>query len=197
MSFIRHRFPLRASARILKPGFRSVLRSEARCGWWGALATILLFTLGCPQRGACAVMVVTTLDDKISTTGGCSLQEAIYSDNFDNNSAIASYDPQTNAPNIITTQCAPGSGDDRIILPFGAVFQMNKIVDDADNPFGPTATPIVTSNITIEANGSLLQWVGTKNAPAFSVGSTGNLTTQKAYIKGCVARRANTAHGAV
>src|SRR5260370_8156658 len=137
MSFIRHHVPLLRSARILKPGFRSVLRSAARCGWWGALATILLFTLGFSQRGAAAVIFVTTLDDKISTTGGCSLQEAIYSANFDNNTAIASYDPQTNAPNIITTQCAPGSGEDRIILPFGAVFQMNTITNEPHTPFSP------------------------------------------------------------
>src|SRR5260370_20787353 len=127
MSFIRHHVPLLRSARILKPGFRSVLRSESRCGWWGALATILLFTLGFPQRGAAAVIFVTTLDDKISTTGGCSLQEAIYSANFDNNTAIASYDPQTNAPNIITTQCAPASGDDRIIIPFAVGSPLNRI----------------------------------------------------------------------
>src|SRR5260370_17980772 len=68
---------------------------------------------------------------------------------------------------------------------------MSKIVDAADNPFGPTATPIVTSKILIEANGSLLQWVGTKNARAFSVGSTGNLTIENAYIKGFVARGGN------
>src|SRR5687768_1231341 len=96
-----------------------------------------------------AVIPVTTVQQKISAAGGCSLQEAIYSANFDNNVAIATYDGST--PVEVVTQCVPGNGDDIIVLPAGALLQLSKIVDDHINPTGPTATPIITSNITILA----------------------------------------------
>jgi hypothetical protein len=146
-----------------------------------------------------AIIYVTTLEDKISSTGGCSLKEAIYSANFDSNLAISGYDDTTNTPRVITTQCVPGSGDDIIVLPVGQVLQLNFPVLDADNPMGSTATPMITSNITIEAYGATLQWVpacraGSSKIPcdlpdeaynsrAFAVGSTGHLTIHNAYIK--------------
>jgi len=200
MSLICHHFPLLTSARISSPALRTLAQPQSRRGWWVALAASVLVLLVWPGFIAASpggIIFVTTLKQKISGTGGCSLQEAIYSANFGNNTAIAGYDPQTHAPNIITTQCAPGSGDNRIILPSGGVFLMSKIMDDADNPFGPTATPIITSNITIEANGSLLQWVGTKNARAFSVGSTGQLTLENAYIKSFIARSGDGGNGGI
>jgi hypothetical protein len=163
--------------------------ARSRCGWWVALAAVLLAILGFPESVAAqsgAIIFVTSLDQKISRTGGCSLQEAIYSANFDNNIAI-DFVNSDGTEHFITTECVPGNGDDIIVLPFGGVFQMSKIVDDARNPFGPTATPIITSNITIEANGSLLQWMGTANTRAFSVGSAGNLTIDSVYIKGFLA----------
>jgi len=177
-------------------------RARSRCGWWVALATILLVMLAWPGFVAAspgAIIFVTTLEDKISSTGGCSLKEAIYSANFDSNVAIAGYtdfaNPHEDTPRVITTQCVAGSGDDIIVLPAGGVFLLSKIVEDADNPFGPTATPIVTSNITIEANGSLLEWVGSSNARAFSVGSTGSLMIENAYIKNFLAHGGNGGAG--
>ena len=49
---------------------------------------------------------------------------------------------------------------------------MSAIVDDAHNPFGPTATPIVFSKITIEANGARLEHVPNGvSFRAFAVGT--------------------------
>jgi uncharacterized repeat protein (TIGR02543 family) len=162
--------------------------------------TVLLLVLGSPGRASAqtgAVIFVTSLEDKISSTGGCSLQEAIYSANLNNNIAVESYNSSDHSPNYITTQCVPGSsiGSDIIILPNGAKFQLSKIIDDAQNPFGPTATPLVTSNITIQAYGSTLQWTATKNSRLFAVGSTGTLTINDAYIKGFSAKGGDGQYG--
>ena len=119
---------------------------------------VALLSMGARDARA-AVIAVTSTEQKISSQGGCSLQEAIYSANFDNNVAISGYNGST--PVEVVTQCAPGSGADIIVLPAGALLQMNKIIDDAINPAGPTATPIITSNITILAYGATLERIGT------------------------------------
>ena len=110
---------------------------------------------------------------------------------LDDNVAIDSINPD----HFVTTECMKGHGDDTIVLPAGAVFQMNSIIDDAHNYMGPTATPIIFSNITIDANGSRLERTGNLNFRAFSIGSasvgapngnvsgTGNLTIRNAHIK--------------
>ncbi|HVP48839.1 MAG TPA: choice-of-anchor Q domain-containing protein [Bryobacteraceae bacterium] len=151
-----------------------------------------------------ANIFVTSFQQKVSGIGGCSLQEAIYSANFDLQQAIAGYDFSPNKDgsprlfpfNVVDTpQCMQGSENDTIVLPTGAVFSFSKIVDDADNPAGPTATPTITSNITIEANGATLQWSGPGNARLFTVGSTGTLTIRHAYIKGFTTKGGNGADG--
>src|SRR5262245_55285906 len=66
---------------------------------------------------------------------------------------------------------------------------------DSHNIFGPTATPIIISKITIEGNGATLQSfdtarpnnsrlfaIGTVNVPGLPSG-TGNLTLKNVYIK--------------
>ena len=134
-----------------------------------------------------AFIVVTSLDDKTSTSGGCSLKEAISSSNFQNNIAIDSIDVSTSMPHIVTTQCVPGTGDDTILVPSGAVIQLNNIAAETEDPFGFSATPMITSNITIEANGALFEWAGIGAARLFTVASTGNLTIRNAHIKGFIA----------
>ena len=146
------------------------------------LVAALLFLGGAKPASAQGVIFVTDLTQKISSTGGCSLPEAIYSANFDNNIAIADYDIHEN-PIYVTTNCHPGNGADRIILPTQATFIFNAFIYDFTNPFGATATPMVASPITIEANGSTLQWTGSKNSRAFSVASNGNLTLLDIYIR--------------
>src|SRR5207248_3012650 len=139
-----------------------------------------------------ATIFVTTTDQKISSSGGCSLQEAIYSSNFHSNIAIDATDPD----HFITTQGVAGTGNDTIVLPNGGVFNLGTFLDgDAYNPYGPTATPIIFASITIEGYGATLQWTGSGNVRLFAVGTatistpngtasgTGSLTLKNVYVK--------------
>jgi CSLREA domain-containing protein len=162
-----------------------------------------------PTAATGATIVVTDLTQKISDSCGCSLPEAIYAANFDRNIAIDSTDPD----HFVVTHCTPGNGDDTIVLPANAVFQMSGIIADAYNAYGPTATPIIFSNIDIEANGSTFQRTSTtENYRAFTVGNasidvpalggtaktisgTGQLKIDNAYIKNFKARGGNGASG--
>lgn len=149
-----------------------------------AVAVILFMALCATARSAAgAAIFVTTVEQKISADGGCSLQEAIFSANFDSNVAIASYNVFARTTNLITTGCVAGSGDDIIVLPSGGTLLLSKIVDDAENAAGPTATPRITSRITILAFGATLQRTGTARFRLFTVGPTGHLTIRGAYIK--------------
>jgi Divergent InlB B-repeat domain len=144
-----------------------------------------------------ATIYVTSLEQKITGTGGCSLQEAIYSATLRANIAIDS----TNPDHFIVTQCVQGTGNgDVIVLPKGGVFNLNTYLDgDAHNPYGPTATPIIFSTMTIEGAGATLQWTGgSTNVRLFAIGpasvntptnngtvsGTGGLTLRNVYIKG-------------
>src|SRR5216684_8317842 len=154
--------------------------------YWPVLAIPL--ALGLAEQEAQAVNIyVTNLQQKIDGKGGCSLQEAIYSANLRTNQAVDHINPD-GSDHLITTQCVAGTGNDIIVLPIGATFRMAAYVSDSHNYLGPTATPLIFSNITIEANGSLLQWTGTAHMRAFAVGpvvnSTSSLTLRNAYIKG-------------
>lgn len=136
-------------------------------------------------RAHAAVIFVTNLGEKFSSTGGCSLQEAVYSANGDTNLAAG-----------VTLQCVAGSGDDVIVLPTGALIQLSEPFGaEVNNPFGVAATPMITSTITIEGHGSVLQWVGTKHARLFTVASTGNLTIKNVHIKGFHVKGGNGARG--
>jgi hypothetical protein len=152
-------------------------------------ALLVFAILGVIDRGvtSAADIPVTSLTQKISSSGGCSLQEAIFSANFDNNIAIDHVNAN-GTEHFVTTQCVRGNGADRIILPFGGVFRMNRILDEANNPFGPAATPLVDTDISIRANGSRLEWVGSGHARAFTVLSPGALTIDNAHIKGFSAK---------
>lgn len=154
-------------------------------------------------------ILVTTTTQKIGGPpgSGCSLQEAIYAANFSDNLAP---DPANPSGPFIRTECVlevdkTQSGHSTIGLPQGAVFQMSDVVDDFQNPFGSTGTPIVFSNILIEGNGARLERIGSKNLRAFSVGharvdvdppddppytveSTGELTIFNVHIKGFKAK---------
>jgi hypothetical protein len=68
------------------------------------IATLMLGTA--PREGAGATIFVTSLAQKTSSTGGCSLQEAIYSSTLQTNEAIDSTPPD----HFIPTQCVPGTG---------------------------------------------------------------------------------------
>ena len=140
-----------------------------------------------------ATIVVGTADQKIDGIGPCSLQEAIYASDLRASLTIVQTDPDVFA----ASNCTAGTGNDTIVLPSGALFPMTTFLDgDAYNPYGPTATPIVFSTITIEGNGSTIEWTGTGNTRLFAVGpasiqtpsgtvsGTGDLTLRNLYVKG-------------
>jgi len=186
-------------------------------------AIVLLLALSGVNRCAYgAYIFVTSMQSKVSATGGCSLQEAIYSANFDLNIAI---DPQyptddngndrfltDSSGNLAYTQCVPGNGDDVIVLPYGAVLQMFDIIYDPHNYTGHTATPLIFTNITIQGYGAELIWLSgfpAIYARAFSVGTasvtlpggttvsgTGHLTISNLFITGFVAKGGDGACGA-
>ncbi|MBA3347262.1 MAG: hypothetical protein H0T13_01745, partial [Actinobacteria bacterium] len=62
---------------------------------------------------------------------------------------------------------------------------MSAPIDDADNYVGPTATPIVTSEIVLEARGAMIRHSGVL-VPfrAFAVDFNGNLTLREVHVKG-------------
>src|ERR1700729_3810286 len=114
------------------------------------LAPMLLAALSfaLPSAAAASDIFVTTTQQGV-TSGNCSLQEAIYSSEFQTNKAIDSTDPD----HYYVTGCVAGTGNDTIVLPANAVLTFDHFWDgDAYNIFGPTATPIIFSNITIEGN---------------------------------------------
>jgi hypothetical protein len=166
----------------------SELRSK-RLARMAALAVAVL--LGCAAHTSAAVIFVTTSKQKVSSNDpndpqyepGCSLQEAIFSANFDEAKAI-SYGAFGNSPREVATSCVPGSGADVIVLPDGAVFQMTLPVDDASNFTGPTATPLITSPITIEARGATFQATGQRRFRLFAIGPGGSLWLRNAYVTG-------------
>src|SRR5262249_33175070 len=153
---------------------------------WPLLGTgILLLSSGLEA----ANIYVTSTVQKVDGKNGCSLQEAIYSANWQTNQAI------TYSGAIVTTQCVSGTGNDTIVLPAKATFSMSVPIPDQFNYLGWTATPLIISNVTIEANGSTLDGGGSGRVRAFAVGDqsesipaagvnvagTGSLTIRNAY----------------
>ena len=165
--------------------------------WRGSLPTLLtlLSFLGFPSISSANTIYVTSLTDKISSTGGCSLKEAIYASNFQESIAVTGY-ASDGTPQKIATQCNAGSGDDTIVLPTLALLQFDQITNDAQNFAGPTATPIVTAaKVVIEANGATLQRIGSVNMRLFAVAAGTHLTINNAHIKDFVAQGGNGADG--
>lgn len=155
------------------------------------LAALLL---GLPQRSAANFIYVTTLSDKISATGGCSLKEAIYSSNLHQNTAIRGYDGSGN-PLSVTTQCVAGSGNDTIVLPPNGVLQITQIDDDSDGYTGPAATVTITSSLTIEGYGATIERATAANMRLFVVGPHAQLAITNTHVKGFAAHGGNGATG--
>ena len=164
-----------------------------------------------------ATIFVTSTEQKITGSGGCSLPEAIWASRLRGNQAIDKYDSQTNAAHYVPTECAAGDGNDVIVLPTKATLQMKCAVWDADNIMGPTATPMITSNVTIEGYGATLQYnkplihypgdiappncslpavdvpLGPEGYRMFAVGTSGQFTLKNVHIKGFLATGGNGA----
>src|SRR5437763_9499436 len=149
-------------------------------GAWFALISVAAPAPSAPQAPTTTI-TVTTAVQKISSSGGCSLQEAILSSQHHSSTFAAPNNPAV----TIMSGCTAGSGNDTIVLPGGAVFQMSAIIDDPNNFTGPAANPMIRSNIIIEANGSRIEHVPNGiNFRAFAVGSDGSLAIRNAHIKG-------------
>ena len=170
--------------------------------WWSTLATLLLLAILSPQRSAAQIAVQPNTEG--NTQGSCSLQEAIYATEFRANIALDQTDPD----HTYSTGCFDNSTSwNTIDLPGGTLTFTKSWDGDAHNPFGPTATPIIFSTITIRGHGTTLQWTGPENYRLFAIGQasitlgpqggvltsgaysgTGNLTLQDVYVKGFQAK---------
>jgi hypothetical protein len=134
----------------------------------GSLAgAALLLALGVGASQAATITVTPKTPPEINDGDGrCSLAEAII--NADNGGATFA-------------DCAPGSGDDTIILPKGSF-----VLTAADNDdFGETGLPVITTRITIQGNGAKI--TRSKKAPAFrliAVSASGDLTLDHVTLSG-------------
>ncbi len=146
--------------------------NRARAWSAGLLALIGVLSLTVSVTAASAANTITVTTTAQDGSGGCSLGEAIVSANTNSNA---------HAPECV----AGGAGIDTIELAAGATYTMSAPIDDADNYLGPTATPIVTSEIVLEARGAVIRHSGVL-VPfrAFAVDFNGNLTLREVHVKG-------------
>ena len=106
------------------------------------VSLVVLFTAFAGLAQAQSIIYVTSLDDTVGAGKGCTLKEAIYSANLDDNVAVAGFDAQGNAQ-YVTTQCVPGSGNDIIVLPTGTnpvVLVLDTYANDLNNVAGPSVS---------------------------------------------------------
>lgn len=156
---------------------------------WQGLCASAAFALGAmvgvsPASAADAANIfVTTTTQGIGVTG-CSLGEAILAANHD---ASVVPDPVGNG-STFDTGCAAGSGPDVIALAPGSTYAMSHIADDDANYMGPTALPLVTSQMIIEGQGAVLRRTGTTLFRAFAVGPTGHLDLREVHVIDFTAR---------
>jgi hypothetical protein len=138
-----------------------------------------------PVAHASRVITVTTTAQGVGVSG-CSLQEAVLAANQD--SSTVSYDPgYPNPRTTIDTGCEAGSGDDVILL--GGSGYATADFRDVNNYLGPTATPIITSNIRIDGAGATLSRSSTQPVfRLFAVAETGSLDLRNVYAKGFLAQ---------
>jgi hypothetical protein len=156
-----------------------------------AAALLLLLLAVSPQRTVANTIFVTSLEQDGGPTD-CTLTQAIYASKLKSATSIGYVLPgQSDNPvdsGVLETLsfpsgCVAGSGNDTIVLPTGATLEISFPAADADNFMGRTATPMITGNIIIEANGATL--LGTNFVVrAFSVGTNGSLTLRNARFKG-------------
>ena len=174
-----------------------VARFLAQSNHWTAPVAILMLALGSGQRTSAQTTIqVTTTQQGVTDANHCSLQEAIYAAEFASNTALNLTDPDRFYTTGLVLQ--GDSGPFTIVLP-NSVYDFTTFWDrDAHNPFGPTATPIIFVDITIQGNGATLEWTGSGTSRLFAVGfasifdtldnktvsGTGSLTLQNVYIKG-------------
>jgi hypothetical protein len=130
--------------------------------------------LALAQGAQAATITVTTDVPTINNADGlCSLVEAIINANND-----AATHPD----------CAAGSGADIIQLPLGGTYTVDKNYGTA--AYGPTRLPKITSDITIDGNGSTItRQVQGKLSRLIAVGATGSLTLNNTTVSGGRSRK--------
>ena len=189
---------------LLVRGRRQPPRSRDGGVRWVLAAVFLAMLLGgFPEHASGNIIYVTTLNDEIAGSDGCSLKDAVFSSNLQNNVAPL-FDAVSDTIVLVPTKCIPGSGNDIIVLPPGSLLLMTSNQQDTSNATGPTVTPLVTSKISILGYGATLQWAPPSDSPfdcaydlyepevtcagnnsrLFAVGSTGSLTIENAHVKG-------------
>ena len=154
-------------------------RAGAAVSAMALAASIVAGPLGEPAAAAATIFVSTST----TGTGGCSLEEAIWSANLDDN---VRPDP-ANTGSFLDTGCLPGDGVDTIQLQLGVTYSLSQIAYDDTNYTGPTATPLVTSTILVDGNGARIERATTADVRAFAVGETGSLTIRDLHVKGFTA----------
>ena len=117
----------------------------------------LLLALGQGQAIAATINVV----------GGCSLIDAITAANT----------------NTATGGCTAGSGADTINLPTNSTHTLTSV---NNSTYGPTGLPVISTNITIDGNGSTITRSSVSAFRIFAIGSGGNLTLQETTVSGGV-----------
>jgi hypothetical protein len=136
-------------------------------------------------------------------TNLCSLAEAIYAANTRTNRALGT------TVTLYTSRCETGSGHDTIVLT-NAAYSVPAFVHAIQHSrYGPTATPVIFSNITIQGNGATIQRAsGSPNMRAFTVGfdqlglaggaisGWGSLTLQSVTIQGFTVKGGDGSYGA-
>jgi CSLREA domain-containing protein len=167
--------------------------------YFSLTAAVLIISaslVGTPNTEA-ATIVVTTTDPGVHGDSTCSLEEAIFSANYGDNVAP---DPN-DTTQFVVTGCNKGGSGNTIVLQTGATYTMSNVSADPYNPLGPTATPLIFSNLTIEGNGAkIVRGAGAPSMRAFAVGDatvdlsaidpgrtvsgTGELTLNNGYIVG-------------
>ena len=167
-----------------------------------AVLIAALVAIAVPNQARAAIQVQPNTEG--NTGGSCSLQEAIYATEFGQAVALGQTDPD----NAYATGCNDPAGTwNEIDLPGGTLTFTKSWDGDAHNPFGPTATPIIFSTITIHGHGTTLQWNGPEQFRLFAIGQatitfgplggaltsgtfsgTGNLTLEDVYVKGFQAK---------
>lgn len=143
------------------------------------------------QARAVANIVVDSTSQALGAPG-CTLPEAILAANHD-----ASHVPLPMANGVhVETECAAGSaGADVITLAAGTTYAFGAPIDDAFNHVGPTATPIITSDVIIEGQGAVIRRTGTAPLRAFAVQDGGHLDLREVHVKDFGARGGNGAAG--
>jgi parallel beta helix pectate lyase-like protein len=113
----------------------------------------------------CALGQAPALAATIGVGGGCTLVGAITAANTD----------------TVTGGCSAGSGADILILPSESTQTLTAV---NNNTNGPTGLPVITSELTIEGNGSTITRDSALEFRILAVGATGNLTLKDTVVSG-------------